>query len=302
MLQNVTNPPLSDPMDEPDPDIREFDIAGPLSPRQLNAIDLLVSGKSDRVTAEMVGVNRVTVTRWRLYHLAFRAAMSRRRKATFGVASDRLRGLLHKAIDVLEMQLASDDPKLQMAAIRLMISLSKQCSLQPPDEPESSREILEREARAYRAMRLAKDEADQLPDEDDREEALERLNRCKMDCMSHERPAPRENRKPEPAEESGTLQNDTNGDAASPPPPVLRGRAGEGAPASGLDSSTNDAASPSPLPNPPPEYRGRGPEEYRERAPDEHRVEGSADATLQNVTNSPAGVGEKLRDPESLGT
>ena len=35
---------------------------------QLNAIDLLVGGKTDKEVAGALGVHRVTVTPWRLYH------------------------------------------------------------------------------------------------------------------------------------------------------------------------------------------------------------------------------------------
>lgn len=188
-IQKDTPPPANTDEDFGPLDPADFDVVGTLTPRQLHAADLLVSGKNDRETAEAVGVTRVTVTRWRLYHLGFRAAVSRRRKETFGVASDRLRGLLHRAIDVLETQLASEDPKVQMAAIRLMISLSRQCPLQPSDEPESSREILEREAREYRLQRLASIEADQPTESEDCEEAFALLRQRSSTCSSEERTA-----------------------------------------------------------------------------------------------------------------
>ncbi|GFN22439.1 helix-turn-helix domain-containing protein [Thermanaeromonas sp. C210] len=42
-----------------------------LSIEQLNAIDLLVLGKTDKEVAEAVGVHRCTVTSWRLYNPYF---------------------------------------------------------------------------------------------------------------------------------------------------------------------------------------------------------------------------------------
>jgi len=42
-----------------------------LSVEQLNAIDLLVTGKTDQEVADLVGVSRSTVTFWRLYNPTF---------------------------------------------------------------------------------------------------------------------------------------------------------------------------------------------------------------------------------------
>ena len=47
-----------------------------LSPEQLNAIDLLTTGKTDVDVAAAVGVHRVTVTRWRTSP-SFAAALNR---------------------------------------------------------------------------------------------------------------------------------------------------------------------------------------------------------------------------------
>ena len=42
-----------------------------LSVKQENAIDMLVTEATDSEVAQVVGVNRVTVTRWRLYDAQF---------------------------------------------------------------------------------------------------------------------------------------------------------------------------------------------------------------------------------------
>ena len=72
---------------------------------QLAAIELLVTGKTDRETAEAVGVARETVTCWRLYDAHFQAELNKRRQAVFGAAVDRLRALLPLALEVLEGEL-----------------------------------------------------------------------------------------------------------------------------------------------------------------------------------------------------
>jgi hypothetical protein len=72
-----------------------------LTVQQANAIDLLVTGCSDREAAEAVGVTRSTVTRWRLYHPAFQAELNAQRAALWGAAKEKLRSLIPEAVDVI---------------------------------------------------------------------------------------------------------------------------------------------------------------------------------------------------------
>lgn len=72
-----------------------------LTVQQSNAIDLLVTGCSDREAAEAVGVNRSTITRWRLYHPAFQAELNAQRAALWGQAKEKLRSLIPEAVDIL---------------------------------------------------------------------------------------------------------------------------------------------------------------------------------------------------------
>ena len=55
-----------------------------LTIEQLNAIDLLVTGKTDQAVADAVGVARPTVTCWRLYDPHFEAALNQRRVVSLG--------------------------------------------------------------------------------------------------------------------------------------------------------------------------------------------------------------------------
>ena len=55
-----------------------------LSVEQLNAIDILVQGKTDQETAQSVGVVRETVTRWRNDNLYFAAELNKQRKLIWG--------------------------------------------------------------------------------------------------------------------------------------------------------------------------------------------------------------------------
>jgi len=60
------------------------DKARQLSIKQQNAIDLLIQGKSDRKTAEAIGVSRQTVTNWRNNNPVFIAELNKQRKAVWG--------------------------------------------------------------------------------------------------------------------------------------------------------------------------------------------------------------------------
>jgi hypothetical protein len=92
-----------------------------LSVQQENAVDALVSGKNDAETAAIVGVDRTTVNRWRLYSPAFQAALNARRVEVWSVGSIRMQGLIPKALDVLAEELDKpDSPNRLKAALELL--------------------------------------------------------------------------------------------------------------------------------------------------------------------------------------
>ncbi len=82
---------------------------------QLNAIDLLVTGKTDQETAEAVGVTRQTVNGWRNANPYFQAALNRRRQDLWGVTVDQLRALLPRAVATLEDELNGGVDRVRVA-------------------------------------------------------------------------------------------------------------------------------------------------------------------------------------------
>ncbi|MFU1991976.1 hypothetical protein [Priestia megaterium] len=80
-----------------------------LTIHQLNAIDLLVTGKTDKEVADLVAVNRVTVTKWRNYDVYFQAELNKRRKEVWNTSIDRIRNLVPKAIERLEKEIEADN-------------------------------------------------------------------------------------------------------------------------------------------------------------------------------------------------
>ncbi len=73
-----------------------------LSVEQLNAIDILVQGRTDQETADTVDVARETVTRWRNDNPHFIAEFNKQRRLIWDDSHDRLRALANKAFNTLE--------------------------------------------------------------------------------------------------------------------------------------------------------------------------------------------------------
>ncbi len=89
-----------------------------LSIEQHNAIDLLILGHTDHAVAEQIGVARETICRWRNENPYFMAELNRRRKDVWQTAHRRLRGLVGKAIDILEKALNADDVKAAVTVLK----------------------------------------------------------------------------------------------------------------------------------------------------------------------------------------
>ena len=125
-----------------------------LSVAQENAVDTLVSGKTDSETAALVGVNRVTVTRWRLYSPAFLAALNLRRIEVWSAGAERLRTLIPKAIDVLgsELENAASPNRVKCALELLRLVPPSLTEIGPTDADQIIRErVAERRERLRRA-------------------------------------------------------------------------------------------------------------------------------------------------------
>jgi DNA-binding CsgD family transcriptional regulator len=86
-----------------------------LTPEQLNAIDLLILGKTDKEVSEAIGVRRETVTRWHK-NAFFIAELNARREALWTESKLRLKALVYDAVDVLTNGLKSSDEKIKITA------------------------------------------------------------------------------------------------------------------------------------------------------------------------------------------
>jgi hypothetical protein len=91
----------------------------PLTTEQENTIDALLTGKSDREGAEIVGVSRWSVQQWRTSHPLFMATLAQRRETLFSGAVDRLRSLLSKALDNIAGALDEGDVTSSFALLKV---------------------------------------------------------------------------------------------------------------------------------------------------------------------------------------
>ena len=125
----------------------------PLSVEQLNAIDILVQGRTDQETAETVGVARETVTRWRNDNPHFTAELNRQRRLIWGDSHDRLRALASKAVDTLETSLDEGDSRV---AVEVLKAIGLYGQVQPPSGPEDADLVLWEKAREWAEMEFKK--------------------------------------------------------------------------------------------------------------------------------------------------
>jgi hypothetical protein len=124
-----------------------------LSVEQLNAIDILVQGRTDQETAETVGVARETVTRWRNDNPRFTAELNKQRRLIWGDSHDRLRALASKAVDVLETSLGDGDSRV---ALEVLKAIGLYGQVQPPSGPEDAESVLWNRAREWAEMEFKK--------------------------------------------------------------------------------------------------------------------------------------------------
>jgi transcriptional regulator with XRE-family HTH domain len=92
-----------------------------LSIEQANAIEHLLQGQSDRAVAEAVGVSRQTISEWKNHDPLFVAELNRQRSEMWKEARERMKALANRALDVVELQFDSDDPKAALAAAKYIL-------------------------------------------------------------------------------------------------------------------------------------------------------------------------------------
>jgi hypothetical protein len=138
--------------------MQERSEAPKLTPEQLNAVDLLILGKTDREVAEAVGVRRETVTKWHKNPF-FSAELSIKREELWVDAKLRLKALAHEAVNVLTRGLSSTDEKVAItSAVHILKTVGLYGEVKQgfgPDTPEEAiwKQAVERRLHTYAALR-----------------------------------------------------------------------------------------------------------------------------------------------------
>jgi hypothetical protein len=106
-----------------------------LSERQRAAIELLIAGKSLATVAEHVQIDARTLYRWRQDEL-FRAAVKCRRCEMWDDAAERLRALIHPALDVLAAEVHDEYDRSRMRAAGMILRFADLRKSVPPGKGE----------------------------------------------------------------------------------------------------------------------------------------------------------------------
>jgi hypothetical protein len=111
-----------------------------LTGQQHLAIELIIAGKSDREVAEATNSSRETICRWRNHNFLFISELNLKRQELWYSANERLRAMVHRALDVLEKNLeAGNDVK---TAIEVLKSANLYGNMEPPSSDTNSDIIL----------------------------------------------------------------------------------------------------------------------------------------------------------------
>ena len=124
-----------------------------LSVEQLNAIDVLVLGKTDQETAKAVGVARETVNRWRNENPYFAAELNKQRNSCGEQTETGYVLLTTKAVDAIETALDGGDSK---AAIEVLKAVGIYGAMEAPSGPVDADLVIMESAKQWAATELAK--------------------------------------------------------------------------------------------------------------------------------------------------
>lgn len=99
-----------------------------LSEKQSVAIEMIAMGKSYQFVADALAIDRKTLYLWRQDE-DFKDALSERRREMWSSATDRLRGMLEKSLDVIEQQLDDrfDRSRFRAASTVLRVAGLNKC-------------------------------------------------------------------------------------------------------------------------------------------------------------------------------
>ena len=122
--------------------VTEPDKSGQLTTKKKNAIELLITGKTDAEVAKAVGVTRQTVNQWRNHDATFVAELNYQRETLWQAERERLRSLVRKAVNALDANLDSDNEGIrQRAALHVLKCVGLYGKDATPSGPTTAEEI-----------------------------------------------------------------------------------------------------------------------------------------------------------------
>jgi hypothetical protein len=108
-----------------------------LSQQRMKAIELLLRGLSDAEVGAELGVDRGTVYRWRRSP-GFAMELERQRRAMFDQSVARVQSMLDPVLDLLQRQLAGDDPKIALRAAAILLHVAMPARMQRLHNPQAA--------------------------------------------------------------------------------------------------------------------------------------------------------------------
>ena len=118
-----------------------------VSPKQDQAIALLLTGKTVTEVAEVVEVSRQTVSEWVHHHPGFQATLHQRQRELWQGASEQLRALLPKALEVVTKAL--DGEQALPAAVHVLKACGLYGGLAPSGPIDAADIALEHKKQAH---------------------------------------------------------------------------------------------------------------------------------------------------------
>ncbi|MDQ3441234.1 MAG: hypothetical protein M3478_12880 [Planctomycetota bacterium] len=106
-----------------------------LSEKQQIAIALLLAGKTLATAAQGAAVTPRTLYAWR-HDESFRAELERRRRELWDGAAERMRALVHPALDVLEEEVHDVYDRSRMRAVGMILRFADLRKSVPPGDAE----------------------------------------------------------------------------------------------------------------------------------------------------------------------
>ena len=128
-----------------------------LSEQQQTAVALIIGGKNYQETADILGVNRSTVSQWANHDPAFMAEVNRRRQDLWREVTDGIRALAPKALAVLREELEKEGSTRLQAAVHVLRATGLYGAIPPPGPTDPRAIALERQLKEDDAAHAAED-------------------------------------------------------------------------------------------------------------------------------------------------